>query len=206
MSKDVRTEIMGINRMRMGTDGKGVSTLVTFYGCHLSCKYCLNLQCKKEDTRRTNITPNHLVDILSVDDIYFCSTGGGVVFGGGEPLLHAEYIKEVCKKMPKEWQRRIETSLNYSWDSIDILIPYIDEWIIDIKDSHQDIYKNYTGIDGSSVYENVCRLSEKIGSEKLLIRIPEIPDYNTEENVLSSMELYSDLGRLDVFKYRKMNV
>ena len=118
------SEIMGINRLRMGTDGEGISTLVTFYGCHLNCKYCLNPQCKDEDTRRTNITPEHLVDILSVDDIYFRTTGGGVVFGGGEPLLQADYIKEVCKRIPEGWQKRIETSLNVSWDKIKLLIPY----------------------------------------------------------------------------------
>ena len=28
-----KAEIMGINRHRMGTDGKGISTLITFYGC-----------------------------------------------------------------------------------------------------------------------------------------------------------------------------
>lgn len=38
-----------------------------------------------------------------------------------------------------------------------------------------------------------------------IIRIPEIPEYNTKENVLSSMEVYSELGTLDVFKYRKLN-
>lgn len=199
------SEIMGINRLRMGTDGEGISTLVTFYGCHLNCKYCLNPQCKDEDTRRTNITPEHLVDILSVDDIYFRTTGGGVVFGGGEPLLQADYIKEVCKRIPEGWKKRIETSLNVSWDKIKLLIPYINQWIIDIKDSHQDIYKDYTGIDGLLVYENVQRLSEKVGKDKLLIRIPEIPEYNTAECVITSMEIYSEYGMLDVFKYRKMN-
>jgi pyruvate formate lyase activating enzyme len=205
MGQEVKTEIIGINRLRMGTDGKGVSTLVAFYGCNLSCKYCLNPQCKNEETRRTNITPAHLVEILSVDDIYFRSTGGGVVFGGGEPLLHAEYIKEVCKKIPKGWMKRIETSLNVSWDSISLLIPYIDEWIVDIKDSHQDIYKAYTGVDGSAVYENISKLSEKIGKDKIVIRIPEIPDYNTEENVLGSMYIYENLGKIDLFRYRKIN-
>lgn len=34
-----KVKIMGINRHRMGTDGKGISTLITFYGCPLNCKY-----------------------------------------------------------------------------------------------------------------------------------------------------------------------
>lgn len=107
-----KVKIMGINRHRMGTDGKGISTLITFYGCPLNCKYCLNPQCKSENIPCTYIEPKDLVNLLMVDDIYFQSTGGGIVFGGGEPLLNAEYIKEACDLVPTKWKIRIETSLN----------------------------------------------------------------------------------------------
>ena len=200
-----KAEIMGINRHRMGTDGKGISTLITFYGCPLNCKYCLNPQCKSESTPCTYIEPNDLVNLLMVDDIYFKSTGGGIVFGGGEPLLNAEYIKEVCDLVPLQWKIRIETSLNVKWDKIELLLPYIDQWIIDIKDSNNEIYKNYTGVDNLKVYDNVLRLSHKTGIEKLLIRIPKIPNYNTEKNIQESVKLYSNLGNIDIFNYKILN-
>lgn len=200
-----KAEIMGINRHRMGTDGKGISTLITFYGCPLNCKYCLNPQCKSESTPCTYIEPNDLVNLLMVDDIYFKSTGGGIVFGGGEPLLNAEYIKEVCDLVPTKWKIRIETSLNVKWDKIELLLPYIDQWIIDIKDSNTEIYKNYTGADNLKVYDNVLRLSHKTGKEKLLIRIPKIPNYNTEKNIQESVKLYSNLGNIDIFNYKILN-
>lgn len=200
-----KAEIMGINRHRMGTDGKGISTLITFYGCPLICKYCLNPQCKSESTPCTYIEPNDLVNLLMVDDIYFKSTGGGIVFGGGEPLLNAEYIKEVCDLVPLQWKIRIETSLNVKWDKIELLLPYIDQWIIDIKDSNTEIYKNYTGVDNLKVYDNVLRLSHKTGKEKLLIRIPKIPNYNTEKNIQESVKLYYNLGNIDIFNYKILN-
>ena len=200
-----KAEIMGINRHRMGTDGKGISTLITFYGCPLNCKYCLNPQCKSESTPCTYIEPNDLVNLLMVDDIYFKSTGGGIVFGGGEPLLNAEYIKEVCDLVPLQWKIRIETSLNVKWAKIELLLPYIDQWIIDIKDSNTEIYKNYTGADNLKVYDNVLRLSHKTGKEKLLIRIPKIPNYNTEKDIQESVNLYSNLGNIDIFNYKILN-
>lgn len=200
-----KAEIMGINRHRMGTDGKGISTLITFYGCPLNCKYCLNPQCKSESTPCTYIEPNDLVNLLMVDDIYFKSTDGGIVFGGGEPLLNAEYIKEVCDLVPLQWKIRIETSLNVKWDKIELLLPYIDQWIIDIKDSNNEIYKNYTGVDNLKVYDNVLRLNHKTGKEKLLIRIPKIPNYNTEKNIQESVKLYSNLGNIDIFNYKILN-
>lgn len=196
---------MGINRHRMGTDGKGISTLITFYGCPLNCKYCLNPQCKSESTPCTYIEPNDLVNLLMVDDIYFKSTGGGIVFGGGEPLLNAEYIKEACDLVPLQWKIRIETSLNVKWDKIELLLPYIDQWIIDIKDSNTEIYKNYTGADNLKVYDNVLRLSHKTDKEKLLIRIPKIPNYNAEKDIQKSVKLYSNLGNIDIFNYKILN-
>lgn len=200
-----KVKIMGINRHRMGTDGKGISTLITFYGCSLNCKYCLNPQCKRESTPCTYIEPKGLVNLLMVDDIYFQSTGGGIVFGGGEPLLNAEYIKEACDLVPTKWKIRIETSLNVKWDKIELLLPYIDQWIIDIKDSNNEIYKNYTGVDNLKVYDNVLRLSHKTGKEKLLIRIPKIPNYNTEKDIQKSVKLYYNLGNIDVFNYKILN-
>ena len=35
---------MGIDRLRIGTDGKGVTSLVTFYGCPLYCNSPLNFE------------------------------------------------------------------------------------------------------------------------------------------------------------------
>ena len=38
----IKAPIFAISRLRMGTDGSGITTLVTFMGCPLQCKYCLN--------------------------------------------------------------------------------------------------------------------------------------------------------------------
>ena len=40
-----REPIMGVERLRINSDGDGVTTLVGFYGCPLKCRYCLNPQC-----------------------------------------------------------------------------------------------------------------------------------------------------------------
>lgn len=41
-------DIMSISRLRMGTDGKGVSTLVAFFDCPLHCIYCANDHCHEK--------------------------------------------------------------------------------------------------------------------------------------------------------------
>ena len=96
--------IIGISRHRLGRDGKGVTTLVAFHGCTLHCRYCLNPQCLSPDCTCLMMTPDELIDELKIDDLYFQATGGGVCFGGGEPLLRSEFIREFRSLAPKEWR------------------------------------------------------------------------------------------------------
>ena len=103
---------------------------------------------------------------------------GGIVFGGGEPLLQAEYIREVCRLMSRKWKKRKETSLNVNWKFVSLLVDDIDEWIIDIKDMDPDVYQAYTGATIERMQENLLKLSSLVTKERLHIRIPHIPHYN----------------------------
>ena len=83
--------LIGIKRHRFSVDGKGVTTLVGFHGCTLSCKYCLNPQCLRTNGILYIITPNELLKEVTKDNLYFLATGGGVTFGGGEPTILQEF-------------------------------------------------------------------------------------------------------------------
>ena len=194
-------KIIKIDRHRMGTDGSGISTLVVFHGCPLNCEYCINDFCHRDDILVRTLSANKLVEELSVDDIYFRMSGGGIVFGGGEPILNSYYIEEVIQKAPSEWQFRIETSLNASWEHVERLIPYIDQWIIDIKDLNPDIYKRYTGLDNSLVIENSIKLSKYVSKCNILFRIPKIPNYNNETDIEKSVSYFEKLGITECFDY-----
>lgn len=175
------SDIMAISRHRMGTDGQGVTTLVGMHGCPLNCKYCINQGCHESQTARADYSPIELVDYLSIDEPYFIMSGGGVTFGGGEPLLQAVFIWKVCKLAPPTWRMSLETSLNYTWTSIQCLLEVIDYWIIDIKEVDSQVYKKYTGLDNHRVLENLRNLVSLVGPEKVLIRYPLIPEFNNEE-------------------------
>ena len=42
-------DIMSVSRLIMGTDGRGVVTLVAFFDCPLHCKYCINNFCHESE-------------------------------------------------------------------------------------------------------------------------------------------------------------
>lgn len=202
--------VMNISRLRMGSDGDGVTTLVQMYGCPLKCEYCAN---KFEKARRNSLyemradyyeyTAEELADVLKKDEIYYLMSGGGVVFGGGEPLLQSEFIAEVCKNIPTQWNIRVETSLNVPWKSIKPLVEIVDEWIVDIKDMNPEIYKSYTGRSGQKAYENLGHLIGNIGKENVRVRMPCIPCFNKQEDIDASMKMIKDKYGIspEVFDY-----
>lgn len=199
------SDIMSISRLRMGTDGNGVRTLIGFYGCPLNCKYCVNNYCHNSETVRADYTPEELLETLAIDEPYFLMTGGGVTFGGGEPLLQAEFIHEVCQKMNPKWSKTIETSLYGSWESVELLVSDMDYWYVDIKDLNTDTYKSYTEKSNRTVLANLRKLVRIVPSEKICIRVPLIPNYNTEESRRKEVEYIRDnIGadiKIDVFDY-----
>ena len=203
-------DILSISRLRMGTDGNGIATLVVFFDCPLYCEYCINDFCHKSQkpfvgVQHAAFTPQELIEILKQDDIYYLMSGGGVVFGGGEPLLQSKYIHKVCTMADQRWAKRIETSLNVPWDNIKPVLYDMDEWIIDIKDINSDIYKSYTKTDNKNMIENLLKLRNKVSKDKIHIRIPKIPDYNTSYDIEKSVEwIRENIGvEPEVFSYIK---
>lgn len=197
-----QTPILGINRLRIGTDGHGITTLVAFSGCHLDCKYCLNPECKHKEKAKY-ILPEEVMNELRKDELYYIATNGGITFGGGEPLLNSKYIKDILELGAKKWNITVETSLNVPLYHIKLLFPYINEYVIDIKDMNPNIYQKYTGHDNQLVKENLQWLIEHGMSEHIICRIPLIPNYNCKSDQEKSKEELLNMGikKFDIFSY-----
>ena len=121
---------IGVNRHRIGVDGEGVTTLAAFHGCPLRCRYCLNPSCLDADARVRKFTPETLYQELLIDDLYFVATGGGVCFGGGEPLLRPEFIRQFHTLCAGRWKITLETSLNVPLKSLQTVAPLVNDFII----------------------------------------------------------------------------
>ena len=196
--------IFGISRHRMRTDGDGVTTLVTFTGCPLRCKYCLNPQCFKPEDAYLSYTPAELYDIVRKDNLYFLATGGGITFGGGEPALRGAFIREFRQLCGREWHLCMETSLNVPGDFLPPLMKDLDYFIVDIKDMNPEIYRAYTGKDNAKVLENLRMIATAGRADDCTSRIPLIPGYNTDEDRDRSIAALKELGfsKFDKFTYR----
>lgn len=200
-----KAPVMGVSRHRIKTDGDGVTSLVCLFGCPLSCRFCLNPLCQDKDYEEYRIVDaSKLYQYVKMDDLYFRMTGGGITFGGGEPLCHSLFITafhEMCKD--DGWNLRVETSLNVGEESVKEVVPFIHEFIVDIKDMNPEIYRAYTGKDNALVKNNLRMLVDEGAAERVLVRIPTVEGFNTEADIQKSKEelLRMGLHRVDCFTY-----
>lgn len=199
----MKVPLIGICRHRLVTDGQGVTTLVAFHGCPLRCQYCLNAQCLRSDGVWRQMTVQEILDEVTVDDLYFKATNGGITFGGGEPLLRSDEIADFCKRRPMEWRIYVETSLNVERRAVEAVAPYVDHYYIDVKDMNPDIYRRYTSIDNCRVWENLRWLAGHVDLQKVTVRLPLIPGYNTQEDRDRSRQQLEAMGfqDFDCFDY-----
>lgn len=202
MSKE---EIIGIKRHCLGSDGNGVTTLVAFHGCLLRCRYCLNPQCHSSFDPNREMSPEQLMEILKKDELYFIATKGGVTFGGGEPLIKSEFILNVLSLGAQKWNTTLETSLCAEKKHLEKLMPWIDEYIVDVKDMNSRIYQSYTGRRNSLMKSNLHYLIETGRANQILCRLPLIPGYNTEADRQRSEDELIEMGitRFEKFSYIK---
>lgn len=201
--EELRTQIIGIVRHRLSTDGDGVTTLVAFHGCPLHCRYCLNPQSLVADRNFRSYSPEELYAETRIDELYFLATNGGITFGGGEPCLHPKFIHKFRELCGDGWQINIETSLNVPAATIESLLPIVNTLIIDIKDMHAEIYRHYTGRNNDLVIDNLKMIARQNRQHNCIIRLPLIPNFNTEADRIASRTALETLGfdRFDLFTY-----
>ncbi len=209
--RNKKAAIFGISRLRCGMDGPGVTTLVTFMGCSLRCRYCLNDVCHEDIYESDGITPrkgimlltpHELYEKVKIDNIYFQATGGGICFGGGEPGLQDDFIEAFKRICPSGWKITLETCLEFNHAHMQRLATVVDHWIVDLKDMNSAIYEKYTGGVISGNHNHLQTLKKFVSEEKVTIKVPHIPDFNTAEDVGRSIEEIMKFGFTNIVEFQ----
>ena len=104
------------------------------------------------------MTADELIERLMQDYCYFAATGGGVAFGGGEPLLYEETIMAFMRQVKGLFATTIETSLCLDADVV-ALLRAADRLLIDVKSIDSAVYRAYTGRDNKAVLSNLEKIS-----------------------------------------------
>ena len=188
-------------------DGPGIRTTVFFRGCHLRCRWCQNPE-GLSFKGSSKYSSDDLLDLVSRDNSYYFSTGGGVTLSGGEPLLQdSDSLVSLLKRLKeKKIKVAVETTFSVPWEKISKAAPYIDLFLIDLKVVGSDeLHKQYTGRDSKLIRDNLKRLPELGAAVRFrMVMVPGFTD--NEENIEGTAALLKSLGysSIELLKYHNL--
>ena len=190
----------------LGTvDGPGIRFVVFTQGCNLRCKCCHN-----PDTWSggggTKYTPEEIVEKALRYKSYF-GQKGGITISGGEPLLQADFVREVFELCHREGINTcLDTSGSIMNDSVVSLLDVTDRVLLDIKYTSDNAYRENVGCGIDTVLEFLSILDKrKIPTTIREVIIPTVND--NDENILELKRLVSSHGcvdKVELLPFRKI--
>ena len=163
-------------------------------------------------------TAEELLAELLKDRAFYQTSGGGVTFSGGEPLLQVDLLAELLPLCRAEGLHvALDTCGAVAWERFERVLPWVDLVLLDLKLIDAERHRAATGVSNELVLENAKRLAQR--GLPLWIRTPVIPGHTADlENIraigrfireeLPTVErwdllAYTNLGRP---KYRRLDL
>jgi len=129
------------------------------------------------------------------DRMFYSTSGGGVTISGGEPLLHAEFVRELCERLHGEGiHTAVDTCGCVPWSAFETVLPVADMFLYDIKQFDSDAHKALTGAGNERILENLQRLSD--AGKRIEIRMPFVPGCNSDDETVHKIGEF--LGKLNI--------
>ncbi len=120
---------------------------------------------------------------------FFAAYGGGVTFSGGEPLMQADFLIDVARRLP--FHKTLETCGFAPPETFLRAVGQMDEILFDIKLADPGMHKRYTGQGNAWILRNFSFLQKS--GKCCRVRTPLIPGItDTEENLEAIASLVGD--------------
>jgi len=142
-------------------------------------------------------TVESLMEVIRKDVPFFDTSGGGVTFSGGEPLMQAEFLLEMLKACGKEdIHRALDTTGYTDPETLKSVARHTDLFLFDLKFMDPKKHRHYTGVSNEQILKNLETLA-RLGS-RVFIRIPLIPGINDDEdNINTTVSFLDDLPSIE---------
>ncbi len=187
-------------------DGPGIRFVVFLQGCPLRCKFCHNPD-TWEVNGGTGYTPEELMNEILKYKSYMDFSGGGVTFTGGEPLLQAQFLLEVCRLLkPHGISVALDTS-GYIWnDAVKELLEYTDLVLLDIKNYDPIVYREVTGVKLDPTLKLLDYLWEHhITVWVRYVLVPGLTDnLSSVEKLSEHLDHYPNVEKIELLAFHKM--
>lgn len=121
---------------------------------------------------------DRVLGVILRDKMYYDNSGGGATFSGGECMLQTDALLYLLKKCRENGVKTaVDTAGHVKRDSFELVYPYADLFLYDIKCVDPALSRELIGQDGELILSNY-RYLHSLGPEKLIVRVPVIPGMN----------------------------
>ena len=186
-------------------DGPGIRFVAFAQGCNLRCGCCHNPDTWKMN-EGTEYTAEDVAKRAARYKEYF-GAEGGITLSGGEPLLQADFVREIFELCHKEGINTcLDTSGSIMNDSVKALLKVTDRVLLDIKYTTDELYKKHAGCEMKPVLDFLGYLDkEKIPVTLRQVIIPTLND--NEENVIELKKIadaHPCVDKIELLPFRKI--
>ena len=196
-------------------DGPGIRAAVFLKGCPLSCKWCHSPESQKNEpevifqnsrcvscetcggaelcvTQAMRICgtwydSDEIWKLVARDKPFYVSSGGGVTVTGGEPLMQADFTREVLAKCRQDGiHTAIETSGFGCQSSLLEIAEVCNLIYYDVKALDDGLHIKYTGVGTAVIWDNLVALCAE-NADRIIVRVPCIPHINDDKEQISEI-------------------
>ena len=143
---------------------------------------------------------------LLKDRVFYQTSGGGVTFSGGEPLLQSGFVARCAARLQAEQVHvALDTAGYVTWCRFEEVLPVIDLVLFDLKFADPQQHRLYTGRDNELILANLQLLAQH--DVPLFVRLVMVPGINdSEPEIRARMDLLAGLGnvqQVDILAYHR---
>lgn len=199
-------------------DGDGFRTVIFLKGCPMRCQWCstpesqsFQIESAAKSTYGKKMTVRDVMLEIRKDSPFFFISSGGITLSGGEILSQPEFSRAILMNCRREgYHTAIETSFFAPWESVNLILPYVNTAFVDLKLMDDRLHKHYCGVSNQLILENLKQANQAHNQFKLVIRIPIIPGINDSETELAQIGTFCAglecLDHIQLLPYHRLGI
>lgn len=200
-------------------DGTGIRTIVFLKGCVLRCRWCCNPESQEFQIQTMmvqgkpkiigrDVTVREVMETVEKDRTYYRRSGGGLTLSGGESLCQPEFAGALLRAAKERGIRTAMESMGCApYETIEKILPYLDQYLLDIKHTNPAKHKEFTGRSNELMLENAKKIAAS-GMTELIIRVPVIPGFNDKIYEIESIARFAatlpGVRRIHLLPYHRL--
>ena len=114
-----------------------------------------------------------------------------MTLSGGECLCQPEFARDLLRAAKERGiNTAIESMACVPWKNIEMVLPYLDTYLMDIKHTNQAKHEQFTGKPNGLALENARKVALS-GQTNLVIRVPVVPTFNDSVEEIKSIASFA---------------